>query len=356
MAGKGLRDHLGGGFFRYTVDPDWRTPHFEKMLYDQALLVPLYLRAAEVLGRPEHREVVRETLDFMLRELAGPNGAFISSLSALDGEGEEGGYCLWRPEALERLLDEPERHLLAEVWGLTGVPRFAAGHLPLLGPSPSEAAAGLGLDPEEAERLFDEARAKLLAARATRTLPRDDKELAGWNGLALSALAAGARAFDDRRYRAAAERLSAFLAGRLVRGDQVLRAVDDQGWTVAATLEDYAYLAQGFWDWAQLSGSEADRVLALRLVGLAWSRFHAEDGWRLDADALLPGIPAEVALRDSPLPSPVAVLIAIALASGDAELAARARSALARSAPVVAANPFGFAGQALLLIGHPASD
>jgi hypothetical protein len=356
MARKGLRDHLGGGFFRYTVDPDWATPHFEKMLYDQALLVPLYLRAAEVLGHPEYRDVARETLDFMLRELTGPSGGFIASLSALDGEGEEGGYYLWRPEELERLLDEPERRLLAEVWRLQGAPRFAAGHLPILGPSPSEAAGRLGLGAEEAERLFDSARVKLLGARALRTLPRDDKELAGWNGLALSALAAGARAFGDARYREAAGRLADFLRERLMRDDQVLRATDKQGWTVAAALEDYAYLAQGLWDWGQVGGSEAERARALPLVDLAWSRFHGEDGWRLDADSLLPGVPAEVALRDSPLPSPVAVVIALALAGGDPGQVERARAALARSAPVVAANPFGFAGQTLLLLAHPTGN
>jgi len=352
MATKGLRDHLGGGFYRYTVDPDWYTPHFEKMLYDQALLVPLYLRAAEVLGRPDDREIARETLDFLLREMSGPSGGFVSSLSALDGEGEEGGYYLWRPEELERLLSGAERRLMAEVWRLEGAPRFAAGHLPLLGPSPGEAAARQGLDPEAAERLFGAARNKLLSARGSRTLPRDDKELAGWNGLALSALAAGAAAFDEPRYREAAARLSAFLTERLIRGETLYRALDDQGWTVAATLEDYAYVARGLWDWAAVSGAQADRARALRLVDLAWSRFHGEGGWRLDADALLPGIPAEVALRDSPLPSPVAGLIALALASGDPELAARARSALAGSAEAVAANPFAFAGQALLLVVH----
>ncbi|MEA3276075.1 MAG: DUF255 domain-containing protein, partial [Pseudomonadota bacterium] len=353
MMRQGLRDHLGGGFYRYTVDPDWQTPHFEKMLYTQALLVPLYLRAATVLERPEYREVARETLSFLVGEMQGREGGYIASLSAVDAQGVEGGYYLWRPEELERLLDPLERKLLALTWGLDGPARHEAGLLPLAKLSPQQAAEKLDLTPEEGVRLLRQARAKLLAARVQRNLPRDGKQLAGWNGLVLSALSAGARAFDDDGYHSAARRLRDFLVQRLWDGERLHRAVSDRGWIGEASLEDYAFVAQGLRDWSELSGSAEDLDLSRRLVRLAWERFHDGDGWRLSEAALLPQTPAQTAFSDSPLPSPAAVLLALTLKGADADLAERARRALKSSRSVAAANPFSFSGQALLLIDHP---
>jgi uncharacterized protein YyaL (SSP411 family) len=346
----GLRDHLGGGFFRYTVDPDWQTPHFEKMLYDQALLVPLYLRAAKVLERPDFRGVAEETLRFMLRGFGGEAGGLVSSLSALDGAGVEGGYYLWRPETLERLLTADQRRLLASVWRLEGPPRHRAGLLPVLGESPAGAAARLGIPLEAAERQLAAARARLARARGQRVLPRDGKQLAGWNGLALTAVAAGLSAFDDAAYRRAGDALRDFLVERLWDGERLHRAAADTGWIGEATLEDYAFVARGLRDWGRSAGSTEDLQLSRRLVELAWERFHGDGGWRLSETSLLPDIPPETAIADGPLPSPAAVVIAMTLEADGAELRRRAREALTRSAPPVAANPFAFADHAELLI------
>jgi uncharacterized protein YyaL (SSP411 family) len=348
-----LRDHLGGGFFRYTVDPDWRTPHFEKMLYDQALLIPVLLRGAEVLGEPRYRFAARETLDFLLAQMRRPDGAFMASLSAVDGAGEEGGYYLWRPEDLARLLSPEALRLAALAWGLDAAPEHAAGSLPVTAMDPAKAAADLRLDPESAAGLLDQARASLLAERGGRSLPADTKALAAWNGLTLSALVAGARAFPGGPYRAAAEALRGILVERLWDGEDLHRARSDQGWIGEATLEDYAYVARGLRDWADLAGSEADRALAQRLVRLAWARFHGDTGWRLSAAPLLPGVTAEPALADGPLPSPAAVIMGLSLADRDPALAERARAAQGAAAAVVAARPFEFASEAWLLIRHP---
>ena len=351
MARHGLRDHLGGGFFRYTVDPDWQTPHFEKMLYTQALLAPLYLRAAAVLERPDYRGVAREVLDFALQSMRREDGGFIASLSALDADGVEGGYYLWRGNELERVLSPGERALAARVWALDGPPLFEAGRLPI-GAQPLEAAAReSGMAPEAAARLLDSARLKLLGARANRTLPRDEKVLAGWNGLMLSALVDGYRAFQVPLYREAAEALRNHLVSRLWDGKQLLRALGPSGPLGVASLEDYAFLARGLRDWSEVTGSRADRELALALVREAWGGFY-DRGWRLSARTPLPDIPAEAALSDSPLPSPASVILRLSLGSGDQELTRRATEALQAGRATVLERPFFYATQAALMIEH----
>ena len=353
MTRLGLRDHLGGGFFRYTIDPDWGTPHFEKMLYDQALLIQVLLRAAQVLEEPRYRFVAREALDFLLGTLRRPDGAFIGSLSAVDGAGAEGGYYLWRAEDLDRLLSPEARRLAGLAWGLDGTPQHAAGALPVAARDPAAVGATLGLDAEAARALLDQARARLLAERVTRSLPADTKALAAWNGLTLSALVAGTRAFPGGPYRGAAGALRDYLVGVLWDGTDLHRGRFDSGWMGEATLEDYAYVARGLRDWAELVGSEEDRALSRRLAGLAWSRFYSEAGWRLASEPLLPGIPAEPALEDGALPSPAAVVMALSLEDGNPDLVARARAAQASAVGLVSGRPFAFAGQAWTLIQWP---
>jgi uncharacterized protein YyaL (SSP411 family) len=192
MADNGLRDHLGGGFFRYTTDPNWLTPHFEKMLYDNALLADLYLQAAEILETPSLALVAHDTLDFMLAELW-RDGAFDSSLSAVDDKDVEGGYYLWDRETLERVLDDDERRVAGLAWQLTGTPPFEQGYLPVAGADRATIAEQLAIDGEAVDALMISARDKLRAERRSRTLPRDTKQLTAWNGIALGALARAGR-------------------------------------------------------------------------------------------------------------------------------------------------------------------
>jgi uncharacterized protein len=353
MSRKGLRDHLGGGFFRYTVDPDWQTPHFEKMLYTQALLVPLYLRAAEVLEIPAYREVARDTLTFLLETMKGKDGAFIASLSAVDASGVEGGYYFWRRSEIEFLLDPDERRLLGLVWGAEGPPRHELGHLAMGEVDPAEAALELGLSPQEGERLLASARSKLLVVRSGRSLPRDDKQLAGWNGLVLSALAAGLKAFEDESYRSAGAALSGFLREGLWDGEELHRAASDLGWIGEATLEDYAFVAKGLRDWGLVSGSRTDLARSRQLVRIAWERFYGKGGWRLSSKPLLPLVPEEPVLSDSPLPSPASALVDLTLKGDEKGLLAKARQALDLGLASVIQSPFVFASQALLYLEHP---
>jgi uncharacterized protein YyaL (SSP411 family) len=354
MASQGLRDHLGGGFFRYTVDPNWQTPHFEKMLYTQALLIPLYLRAATELQRPEYRAVARDTLDFLLGSLRGKDGGFIASFSAVDDQGEEGGYYLWRQAQLARILQPPELRVANLAWGLDATPSLPAGNLPVQAMSVKAAGERLRIPEPEAQALLARAKAKLLLARAARSLPEDRKQLAGWNGLVLSALVAGAQTLGDPSYRSAARALRDYLAERLWDGEQLHRARGPAGWLGAASLQDYAFVAAGLADWSAFADDDAGRALVVRLVGDAWARFHDGRGWRLASQPLIPGAPADPVLSDGPLPSPSATLIALSLRLAaeynDSELEQRARKALRAGYAAAAANPFGFSGHTWLSI------
>jgi uncharacterized protein YyaL (SSP411 family) len=224
MAVNGLQDHLGGGFFRYTVDPSWKTPHFEKMLYDNAQLARLYRNAARIFGREDFRRIATRTLDFMLRELRAASGAFIAALSALDDQGVEGGYYLWSTTDLETLLTPEERDSYRLLSGMTDAAPLEQGYLPLRAMAVEEVAAQRRLEPAEVAARIASAEEKLRAARARRVLPRDTKELAAWNGLALAAFAEAAAGTQDARYQAAAKGVRDFLANTLWDGKALARS------------------------------------------------------------------------------------------------------------------------------------
>jgi len=361
MRTRGLRDQLGGGFFRYTTDPRWQVPHFEKMLYDNALLADLYLHAAEVLDEPDLARTGRDTLDFLLRDLATPAGGFAASLSAVDGENVEGGYYLWDAEALDSLLEPDERTIARAVWGMEGAPATEHGYLPVTARAPEEAAAAIGMDLDRARALLASARAKLLAQRARRTLPRDDKVLAGWNGLMLGVLARAAGAPHGDRYRDAARRLREYVVEHLWDGERLARAAGPGGGIGNASLEDYAFVAHGLLAWSRLEDIDpalaaADRALAARLVRHAWARYRVPGGWRLSERDLIPYGRAEPVMADAETPSPSAVLVettlAVAAATADETLAARARAALRVQHEALVTTPFLYATHIVLMNRH----
>ena len=355
MADLGLYDHVGGGFFRYTVDPSWKTPHFEKMLYDNALLARVYLHAAKVLREPRYERVARTTLDFMARELRVPDGALIASLSAVDDKDVEGGYYLWNADELAALLSEREAQVLRLAFGMQDAAPFEAGYLPLRSLPPAEVARQLGMDTAAVETALSQALETLHKARGKRTLPRDTKLLAGWNGLALAVFAEAARVTGEAKYRDVAAGIRDYLMRALWDGKTLKRAVDKGRAVGAVALEDYAYVTQGLLKWARLTDSTADYAQATSVARVAWQRFYAARGWRLDERSLIQTGGAEAAIADGPLPSPSAVLVEATLAlaekTGDVALARQARTArdLARSA--VQRDRFWQASHGALLTG-----
>ncbi|WJW75650.1 DUF255 domain-containing protein [Thiohalobacter sp. IOR34] len=357
MAGRALRDHIGGGFFRYCVDPGWETPHFEKMLYDNALLARLYLRAARQLAEPRWEEVAREALDFLLREMCPGEGGCVASFSAVDAEGVEGGYYLWTKAVLGQTLPEADRGRLQRLFGLDRPPRFEAGYLLVPAMPLADFARAEGLSLEAARRWLDGVRGRLLAARSRRSLPVDDKRLAGWNALVLSALVEAAQgmstAADRQRFRAAADRMRLFLLREFRAPDGSLRRARGYDETLGrASLEDYAYVAEALWAWAEAYGDAGTRQAVQALVADAWQRFHDARGWRLDDRPLLPWGSSEPALADGALPSPSAVLIRVSLAvaarQGDSALRRQAEAALLAAASTVRDHAFWYASHVAL--------
>ena len=349
MASQGLRDHIGGGFFRYTVDPLWQQPHFEKMLYTNAQLITLYLTAGQVLNMPSLTSIAHDTAAFMLRELAGREGGFIASLSAVDGDGVEGGYYLWQIDQLSAILNTDELTLVTQAWKLDEPPVFDAGYLPLQAQPLGQLAKRLNLSPDALRKRFEAMRDKLRTARSQRVLPRDDKQLAAWNGLALSALSRLADVTGQQRYRVAADALAAYLRRVHLRGaDEVIRAVDfstpRRTPLGRAGLADYAYVARGLYD----HGTADSRAWAAKLVRSAWRRFWTGAGWRAAEHSLLAIDLAEPVIADGPLHSAAADLaeLTLRLADGaDTALSAQARRSLAMITPSVQQQPFFHATQ-----------
>ncbi|MDQ2767466.1 MAG: thioredoxin domain-containing protein [Gemmatimonadota bacterium] len=242
MARGGIYDQVGGGFHRYSVDDRWLVPHFEKMLYDNALLSRLGVHLWQVTRDAEIARVTRETIDWALREMAAPEGGFHSSLDA-DSEGHEGKYYVWSAAELDAVLggDAP---VLRDLWGASASGNFEGKNILNVPRPPADVAAKHGLALDALESLTARARTALYAVREARVHPaRDDKILAAWNGLMVRALAEAARAFDDARWRAEALRHGDFLFRELVRDGRVMRVHKSGVTKGAGYLEDHAAVA-----------------------------------------------------------------------------------------------------------------
>ena len=246
MARGGIYDQLGGGFHRYSVDGQWLVPHFEKMLYDNAQLASLYLHGWLATGEPEYRRVTEETLDYVLREMTHPAGGFYSAQDA-DSEGVEGKFFVWSPEEIRAVLGDATlaRAALA-YWGVDDGPNFE-GHSILFVPrEPAEVAQTLGVSPDELAARIAGARQTLYAHREKRIHPGlDDKVLASWNGLMLSALAEAASALGRPDYLAAAVRNAELLTSAMVRDGRLLRSWKGGQARITGYLEDHAMVGAG---------------------------------------------------------------------------------------------------------------
>ncbi len=249
MARGGMHDQLGGGFHRYATDATWLVPHFEKMLYDQALLARAYLESYQVTGKTQYAEVARDIFDYVLRDMRDPHGGFYSAEDAGD-VGQEGDYYVWTPQEIAQALGAEDATLFTRFYGVTPGGNFENGTTILSISTPLDAFAIQQQRPlEEVRRQLEAARAKLLAVRSQRTRPhRDDKVLTDWNGLMIGALACGARVLDEPRYAQAAQEAASFLLERLQENGRLLHRYRDGEASIPAFLDDYAFFAWGLTD------------------------------------------------------------------------------------------------------------
>ncbi len=239
MARGGIHDHLAGGFHRYSVDARWLVPHFEKMLYDNALLGRLYVNAYQVTGDPELRWVAEGTLEHLLTDMRAPEGGFYSALDA-DSEGEEGTFYVWTPAEVRALLDKETADLFMRCYDVSEAGNFEKSNILHLPHDLGAVATREGVRLEALRELLQDARQILLEARKLREPPfRDEKILASWNGMAIRALAEAGGALDQPRFLEAAVSGLDFLLGSMREGDRLRRSYKDGTARIDAFLEDY---------------------------------------------------------------------------------------------------------------------
>jgi uncharacterized protein YyaL (SSP411 family) len=348
MASGGLYDHLGGGFHRYCVDASWQVPHFEKMLYDNAQLARCYLHAWQATGKGLYRQVASETLDYLVRDMRDPLGGFYGSEDA-DSEGKEGAFYTWTPAQLREALDPAEARLAEELFGVT-----PEGHLEgasiLTRADLRRAPSGLRV-PEFADGTAAALKTKLFQARARRPRPaRDQKLLAGWNGLALAAFAEAGSGLPSKEYLGHALNLGSLIRDHLLDPSGALaHSLTGGRRSGEGFLDDYACVAEGLLSLYQATFDEEWFLLARQLCDSMAARFRTPSEGFFDTG---PGherlITRPRALSDSPTPAGLSaaatVLLKLAAYTGMDEYSRLAAEAL-RPMTTTAADVPVLAGQ-----------
>ncbi len=248
MADGGIYDHLAGGIARYSTDPKWLVPHFEKMLYDQALVSTAYIEAFQITGHTRYTDIARHILDYVLADLQAPEGAFYSARDA-DSEGVEGKYYVWsRPEVMS-LLGEEQGALFCDYYDVTEQGNWEGHNILNVQRDVQTVAKLRRMDPDRVGQSLAESRTILLAARSKRVPPAlDDKILTAWNGLMISALARGGLALNDDKYTAAAIRAADFILSKLTIDGRLLRSYRAGQAHIGGYLDDYAFFIEGLLD------------------------------------------------------------------------------------------------------------
>jgi uncharacterized protein YyaL (SSP411 family) len=356
MASGGIYDHLGGGFHRYSTDARWLVPHFEKMLYDNALLGSVYLDALQATGEVRFAQVVRETMDYVLREMTHPDGGFFSTQDA-DSEGEEGKFFVWTMPEIESVLGAEASRLFCYCYDVTPEGNWE-GHTILNRPkTPADAARVLGLSEADLERSLAASRQKLFARREERVHPgRDEKILAGWNGLMIAAMARAGRVLDEARFTTAASRAADFLITKLRTPEgRLLHVFKDGVARLAAYLDDYACAIDALAEVYQSTGEPRYLEFACELADDLIERFTDEStgGFFYTAHDHEPLIARSKDLHDNATPSgngmAAYALLRLARLSGREEFDSAGRRTLEMLSGEMARATMGV-GQALMAL------
>ena len=334
MAMAGIYDQIGGGFHRYSTDNFWLVPHFEKMLYDNALLVRLYLHAYQITGNPLYRRIVEETLEYIRREMTSPEGGFYSAQDA-DSEGVEGKFFIWLPQEIEDALGEEDGEIICRYYGVTPHGNFEGRNILRVAMDAANLARDEGLSAAAFGELLTQSRDKLLEVRNRRIAPGlDDKVLTSWNGLTLAAFAEAAAVLGRDDYAKIAERSAEFLLTNLLRDGRLLRTYKDGTAKLNGYLEDYAFLIDGLLALHEVNFSREtlDAAIALGndMIALFWD---AASGQFFDTGhdhEQLVVRPKDLTDNAIPCGSSMAVsaLLRLAVITGNGDMERRASEAL----------------------------
>jgi uncharacterized protein YyaL (SSP411 family) len=359
MASGGIYDQLGGGFHRYATDARWLVPHFEKMLYDNALLARVYLHAWQVTGRPLYRRIVEETLDYIVREMTAPQGGFYSSQDA-DSEGEEGKFFLWTPDQVRAALGDQDGEIFCRYFDVTPGGNFEGKSILNVKLDLSTAAAAAHIDEHGFRDIIQRARQQLLRAREARVKPgRDEKVLTAWNGLMLAAFAEASHVLGREDYLRVAERNAEFVLKELRHNGRLLRS-----WKAGsgqarfnAYLEDYAFYADGLLALYRATFAPGWFAEARALTDALLAHFADSSGGFFDTSADHEQlISRPKTLQDNAIPSgnavAVDVLSRMAAYTGDEAYRQPIEPMLTAMIPVMQQYPSGFSHWLCVLAFH----
>ncbi len=345
----GIFDHIGFGFHRYSTDAGWFIPHFEKMLYDQALLIMAYAEAYQATRKEDYARTASEIIEYVLRAMTSLEGVFYSAEDA-DSEGEEGKFYLWTTDELKQLMDKEEYSLFAKVFDIRDAGNFEKGRNILrMRASLEDTASVIGMPEEELRSKLEDMRQRLLAAREKRDSPaKDDKILTDWNGLMIAALAEAAQIFDKPRYAEAAKKAADFILQKMRKSDGRLlhRYKDEAG--IAGNLDDYAFLIWGLTELYEAVFDDQYLKVALELNREMIEHFWDEASGGLyftpNDGELLPVRQKEIYDGAVPSGNSVAMLNLLKLSHliGDPSFEERANAIGSTFAATINRQPFGY--------------
>lgn len=348
----GIYDHIGYGFSRYSTDEQWLAPHFEKMLYDNALLALAYTEAYQATNKVLYARVAQEIFTYVLRDMHAPEGGFYSAEDA-DSESEEGKFYLWSPTTVKEILGEKGGQLFCRLYGISSPGNFErGGSIPnLIRQTPAAVAAEYGLDLEELNELMEILRRQLFQARNERVHPaKDDKVLTAWNGLMIAALAKGAAVFNMDEYLRAAVQAADFIYHKLRRKDgRLLARYRDGEAAIPAFLDDYAFFTWGLLELYQLTFTPCYLSRALQLTEQMLDLFQDKQTGDFyfsgsDGEKLITR-PKEI--YDGAMPAGNSVvllnLLRLALLTGQEDFHTAARKQINACLPTIQAYPQGYA-------------
>ena len=277
MAEGGMYDQLGGGFHRYAVDAVWLVPHFEKMLYDNAQLIRIYLHLYQITRDEFFKRIAVDTLEYVRREMLDEAGGFYSSQDA-DSEGEEGKFFVWTPAEVVEILGEDDARIFSFYYDVSEEGNFEGSNILHVTYSREAAARALKMDVDELDSILERSRGRLFEHREKRVKPfRDEKVLTAWNGLMLAAFAEAGAILDNSEYLEIARRTADFLLAELQSGGRLLRTWKDGSAKLNGYIEDYANLADGLIALYQASGELRYLTEAKRLADLMITEFWDEE-------------------------------------------------------------------------------